>query len=67
MDALKILALVAMAIVAIILGFGLFALNKGGEFGAKWSNRLMRYRIMAQAAAVILLLLIAVTARGGGR
>jgi hypothetical protein len=65
MDALKILAIVAMAIVAIILGFGFYALNRGGEFGAKWSNRLMRYRIMAQAVAVILLLLIAVVARGG--
>ena len=66
MDALKILTMIAMAAVAVILGLGFYALNRGGEFGARWSNRLMRYRILAQAVAVALLLLIAVMARGHG-
>lgn len=38
-----------------MLGIGGFA--KGGEFNRKHANRLMRYRIYAQAVAVALLLL----------
>lgn len=64
MDALKIVTLVAMSGVLVVLGLGLYAMNRGGDFGAKWSNRLMRYRVLAQAVALILLLLIAVMARG---
>jgi hypothetical protein len=54
---LNILIFIAVLVVAGILLAGLFALQRGGEFGRKWSNRLMRYRILSQAVAVILILI----------
>lgn len=50
-----ILGLACLVVVAILaLGIGGFA--KGGDFNRKNSNRLMRYRIYAQAIAVALLM-----------
>ena len=50
-----ILALACLTVVAILaLGIGSFA--KGGDFSRKNSNKLMRYRIYAQAVAVALLM-----------
>jgi hypothetical protein len=47
-----------------MIGIGGFA--KGGEFNRKHSNRLMRYRIAAQAVAVLLIVGFAwLRARGG--
>ena len=51
----KILALVALVAVAVILFAGIAVMAVGGDTGAKWSNRLMRYRILAQAVAVAIL------------
>lgn len=46
----------AMLAVVLTMGFGVYALYRGGDFGRTWSNRLMRWRVLFQAAAVILLL-----------
>lgn len=46
---------VACLIVVIILMIGIGAFAKGGEFNRKHSNRLMRYRIIAQAVAIIII------------
>jgi hypothetical protein len=51
----NILIPVALAGVLISLGFGLYALFKGGDFGRSYSNKLMRLRIVMQAIAVALL------------
>lgn len=50
---------VALACVAvlIILMVGVGGFAKGGDFNRKHSNRLMRWRIIAQAIAVALILL----------
>ena len=50
-----ILILVAIAAVTITLGFGIYALFRGGEFGRTWSNKLMRLRIVMQALAIAVL------------
>lgn len=42
-------------LVILMIGVGGFA--KGGEFNRKHANRLMRYRIAAQAVAIALILL----------
>ncbi|KCV80743.1 hypothetical protein ATO10_15702 [Actibacterium atlanticum] len=44
-----------VVVVILLLGIGGFA--KGGDFNRKHANRLMRYRIVAQLGAVILILL----------
>jgi len=51
-----ILAIVTCLIVLIILMFGIGSFAKGGNFGRKYSNKLMRWRIIAQAVAVLLII-----------
>lgn len=50
-------------LVILMIGIGGFA--KGGEFNRKHANRIMRYRIGAQAVAVALILLFVWLRRGG--
>ena len=54
----KILILVALAAVAAILLAGIVVMAIGGETGARWSNVLMRYRILAQVAAILIVLAV---------
>jgi hypothetical protein len=56
MEIFDILILVAIAAVAITLGFGVFTLYRGGEFARSNSNKLMRLRVVLQAVAVLLLI-----------
>lgn len=54
----KILILVALAAVAAILLAGIVVMAIGGETSARWSNVLMRYRILAQAGALLIILVV---------
>ncbi len=61
---LTVVILAAFAVLAILMvGIGGFA--KGGEFNRKNGNKLMRWRIGAQALAVVLIL-VYVAVRGAG-
>ena len=51
-----ILILLAVAAVAITLGFGIYSLYRGGDYARSKSNKLMRLRVVLQAIAVLLLL-----------
>lgn len=55
-DPIFILAAALCLVVLIILMTGIGVFTKGGETNRKWGNRLMRYRIIAQAAAVLIIL-----------
>ena len=46
----------ACLLVLVILMTGIGGFAKGGEFNKKHSNRLMRWRVIAQFVAVILLM-----------
>lgn len=63
-DPLFILIAVLMLGVVGILLFGIGSFAKGGEFNKKYANKAMRWRIIAQFAAVVLILLF-VWLRGG--
>ena len=63
---LFILAALACLVVVIVLTIGIGAFGKGGAFNRKHANRLMRYRIIAQAVAVILIVLFAYFYKQGG-
>ncbi len=63
-DPLFILAALAVLITLVVLMTGIGGFAKGGEFNRKHSNRLMRWRIIAQAVAVALILLL-IAIRGG--
>ncbi len=56
---LLILALVALLAVAAVLAVGIYSLFKGGTFGERWSNKLMRLRVLMQFIAIIILLALA--------
>ena len=64
-DPLFIVVVLSMAAVAIILMIGIGGFGRGGEFNRKYSNKLMRMRILAQFVAVVLILLFVWIARGG--
>ncbi len=63
---LYFLAVAAVLVVLVILMMGLGSFTKGGEFSRKYSNKLMRMRIIAQAVAVGLILLYAILRGNGG-
>jgi hypothetical protein len=63
-DPLFIAAAVAALLVLGILMVGIGGFAKGGEFNRRHANRLMRYRIIAQFVAVVLILVFVAFARG---
>jgi len=56
-DPLFLLVAAASLAVLVILMIGIGGFARGGEFNRKHANRLMRLRIIAQAAAIALILL----------
>jgi hypothetical protein len=58
MDVFDYLILIALAAVATVLGFGIYALFRGGEFGRSYSNKLMRLRVLTQAITIALLVAV---------
>jgi threonine/homoserine efflux transporter RhtA len=54
----KILIILALLVVAGTLVAGIVVMAIGGKTDAKWSNVLMRYRVLAQAIAVAVLLAV---------
>ena len=63
-DPLFFLVIIAVLAVLAILLLGIGSFGKGGEFNRRNANRIMRWRIGAQAIAVALILLF-VWLRGG--
>jgi hypothetical protein len=51
----KVLLVLAPIVVGLILLAGIVVMAIGGETNRKWSNTLMRYRVIAQAVAVAVL------------
>ncbi|AWD22447.1 twin transmembrane helix small protein [Pseudogemmobacter blasticus] len=54
-DPLAIVAAVASAVVAGILIFGILTFARGGEYNRLNANKIMRWRLMAQFVAVVLI------------
>ena len=65
-DPLFIAAALAALLVLVILMVGIGGFARGGEFNRRHGNRLMRYRIIAQAVAVALILVFVAFRRMGG-
>jgi hypothetical protein len=47
--------MVMLAAVATTLGFGIYSLYRGGDYGRSHSNKLMRLRVVLQAVAIAVL------------
>lgn len=65
-DPLFLLVVIAVLVVLAILIFGIGVFARGGDFNRKHANRIMRYRIGAQAVAVVLILIFVFFRRQGG-
>ncbi|KKL59867.1 hypothetical protein LCGC14_2211050 [marine sediment metagenome] len=65
-DPLFIIVGIAVLAVFAILMFGIGGFAKGGDFNRKHANKVMRYRIYAQALAVVLILIFVYFRRTGG-
>jgi uncharacterized membrane protein affecting hemolysin expression len=62
-DPLFIIAMLACLAVLVILLLGINSFRRGGEYSRSNSNRFMRWRLIAQFVAVVLILVF-VYARG---
>jgi Hypoxia induced protein conserved region len=62
MSILTSLLLLAMCATLAVLVVGLVGFFLGGEFNAKYGNKLMRARVALQAVAVVLLLVVLASA-----
>ncbi len=56
MENLYIVPIISCLIVLVILMIGITVFAKGGAVNRKYSNKLMRYRVIAQAIAVLIIL-----------
>ncbi|MDE0694554.1 MAG: twin transmembrane helix small protein [Boseongicola sp.] len=56
---------IAVILVLLVLMTGIGGFARGGDFNRKHANRIMRYRIYAQAVAVMLILAFVLVGRGG--
>ena len=63
-DPLFVAAAIAALMVLAVLVLGIASFGMGGEFNRKHANRLMRWRVILQFVAVVLILLFVTVARG---
>lgn len=54
-DPLFYLAVAAVLLVLLVLILGIATFGRGGEFNRKYGNRLMRWRLITQFAAVVVI------------
>ena len=47
---------IALLAVVAVLGAGIYAMFKGGDFNKKYSNKLMRLRITLQFIAIVIIM-----------
>jgi hypothetical protein len=60
-----VVILIALAAVAAVLLAGIVVMAVGGQTSARWSNVLMRYRILAQAVALAVIAVVVYVASKG--
>ena len=65
-DPLALVVVIACLGVALILARGIAASAKGGVDSGKQANKFMRWRIYAQAGAVVVILIVVTIRRMGG-
>ena len=61
----QIILAASLLIVAGILGWGVLTMARGGSYNVKISNRIMRYRIIFQALALVVILVLMWLRRDG--
>ena len=46
---------IAVAVVFAVLAVGIYTMFRGGDVSRTWSNKMMRLRVLAQFAAILIL------------
>jgi hypothetical protein len=46
---------IGLGVVFLTLCFGIYTLFRGGDFGRSWSNKAMRFRVIAQFVVILIL------------
>lgn len=46
---------IGLGVVFLILCFGIYTLFRGGDFSRSWSNKAMRFRVVAQFVVILIL------------
>ena len=65
-DPLFLVVAASVLFVLAVLMAGLGTFLKGGEFNRRYSNKIMRLRVLAQLVAVVLILAFVLVRRQGG-
>ena len=50
---------IVLFFVLLVLFIGIISMLRGGDFNKRWSNKLMRARVVLQGVAIVLILLTA--------
>ena len=64
-DPFQLVVIASIALVLLILVVGVVGFALGGAFNRKYANLIMRYRIAAQAVAIVLILAFIWIRKGG--
>jgi hypothetical protein len=54
----KLVVAIAISVVGLILLAGLYTMWVGGDVSRTWSNRLMRFRVLAQFIAIVIIMAV---------
>lgn len=46
---------IGLGVVFLALAFGIYTLFRGGDFSRSWSNKAMRFRVIAQFVVILIL------------
>jgi hypothetical protein len=55
MNAFDYLIPIGLGVVFLTLCFGIYTLFRGGDFARSWSNKAMRFRVIAQFVVILIL------------
>ena len=61
----QIIMVLALLSVAVILFWGVISMGRGGDYNKRNSNKIMRYRIIFQAAALLIFIILLWLRRNG--
>ena len=61
----QIIMVLALLSVAVILFWGVISMGRGGDYNRTNSNRIMRYRIIFQAVALLIFMILLWLRRNG--
>jgi hypothetical protein len=66
MDLFDFLIPAGLLVVFLTLCFGIYTLFRGGDFARSWSNKAMRFRVLAQFVVILILIAAMLWSRSRG-